>query len=493
MKCGLTEEEQHHQAAMIRSSENIEVEDPELEWWTHTRYADIAIVVEHQRYIKFDRNESTTLLHILNIMDISNLLYEALGVHLTTVGVEIWSEKNLIEITNNINDTLKIFNEWRRDSLLKRVENDAAHLFAYKYFGEIHGLSYFAEICSPEKASGVESYRASSLFLLSNIFVHELGHNLGIQHDGKYCYCERSFCIMSDVLTYSDRFSNCSYRDYFRLRNTGCLLIPPDPKKIYKVKLCGNAVVDEGEQCDCGSPAKCVFDPCCQSDCTLRPDAICAFGECCYDCQYVPAGTTCREEDGICDLPEYCNGTSEWCPEDVYVQDGAPCNNGIYCYHGKCTTHEVQCRDIFGDRATAASESCFRLLNAQGDRFGNCGLRHGVYEKCTAENILCGRIQCENVEELPSLQEHSTVIQTAFGNRQCWSVDYHPGMKIFDIGKIVDGTPCSTDMLCIDGKSEETVVNHIPLPFSNMKLEFRSYLQELEGTFRDILQVSAFL
>uniref|UniRef100_A0A670K2Q5 Disintegrin domain-containing protein n=1 Tax=Podarcis muralis TaxID=64176 RepID=A0A670K2Q5_PODMU len=81
----------------------------------------------------------------------------------------------------------------------------------------------------------------------------------------------------------------------------------------------------------------------------LSPEATCAFGECCVECQYLPVHKVCREQVSSCDLPEYCNGTSEWCPEDVYVQDGAPCSDGAYsvrdgtpcgtemmCINGEC-------------------------------------------------------------------------------------------------------------------------------------------------------------
>lgn len=36
-------------------------------------------------------------------------------------------------------------------------------------------------------------------------------------------------------------------------------------------------------------------------------------------------GTVCRSTDHECDLPEYCNGESEYCPEDIFKIDGLPC------------------------------------------------------------------------------------------------------------------------------------------------------------------------
>ncbi|XP_062974924.1 disintegrin and metalloproteinase domain-containing protein 20-like [Elgaria multicarinata webbii] len=453
MRCGLTEENQRRQKAMIQNVDNVAAQSvPETEWWSHIRYAEVAIVVEHERYVQFGKNESFITLQVLNVIHLGNSLYDPLSVQLTLVGLEIWSAKNLINISDSIGHTLGAFNKWRKVSLVKRLENDVGHLFAYKNFGITLGLAFVGTICSTDWASAVESFMTSSLFSFAVTFAHELGHVLGMSHDENYCTCSRKKCIMATYQANTDRFSNCSYKEYFAKRNTACLLIPPDPDKKIKFKYCGNEVVEHGEQCDCGSETQCESDPCCQSNCQFHSGTSCAFGQCCAKCQYLPARTLCRRQTGVCDLPEYCNGTSEECPEDLYVQDGAPCNDGAYCYHGNCTTHNGQCKMIFGNKATVASNACFEKMNVQGDRFGNCGLTHGAFRKCDAKNILCGRIQCENIDKLPSLEEHNTVIQTALSTRLCWGTDYHSGMGLADIGAVRDGTPCGTDMMCIDGQ-----------------------------------------
>ncbi|KAH0620687.1 hypothetical protein JD844_021369 [Phrynosoma platyrhinos] len=453
MMCGLTEEEQKRQQSMMQNTGNgVAKDDSRENWWTRTRYVKVAVVVEHELFVKFDKNETLTALQVLDVVHTANSLYDPFPLQLSIAGLEIWSIKNLIKIADTINDTLLSFTHWRRDSLVQRLENDAGHLFVYKTFGTMLGLAYLGTICDKHWGSAVESYMTSSLFHFSNTFAHELGHVLGMEHDKKYCSCDRDACIMAAVQAPTDQFSNCSYNYYFKLNNYYCLFIPPDPEKMYKIKYCGNKVVEKGEECDCGSKAECELDPCCQSNCTLHYGANCAFGQCCANCQYLPAGSICRKKNSICDLPEYCSGTSVWCPEDVYVQDGTPCNDDTFCYHGNCTTHNEQCKMIFGNKARAASESCFREVNAQGDRFGNCGRRHGTYNKCNAENILCGRIQCDNVDELPSLEEYNTIIQSPIGNGQCWGTAYHSGMEISDIGAVRDGTSCGTDVMCIDGK-----------------------------------------
>ncbi|XP_054825919.1 disintegrin and metalloproteinase domain-containing protein 20-like [Eublepharis macularius] len=456
MRCGLTQEEQSRQMAMFQNTGNVAAKrSHDRPWWTHTMYTKLVIVVEHERYVQFGRNETVVALNMLHVIHFTNSLYAPLGIQVILVGLEIWSERNLIDISDSMSPLLGNFNIWRRNTLNTRLPHDAGHLFVYKRFKGIIGLAYTGTICQKEMASAVDSYTTSSLFYFIITFAHEQGHILGMNHDSEFCTCERQQCIMAAYHSYTDKFSNCSYKGYYNLMKSGkaqCMLLAGDPDKLYKLTFCGNKVVEHGEQCDCGSKLSCESDPCCQSDCRLRSGVTCAFGECCSKCQYLPAGTICRGSNSVCDLPEYCNGTSEWCPEDVYVQDGAPCQGGAYCLHGNCSTHNKQCKMIFGSKATVASEGCFRELNARGDRFGNCGINGSNYIKCNAEDILCGRVQCENINKLPSVEEHSTIIQTHINKSLCWSTDYHNGANTPDTGAVRDGTICNKDMMCINRK-----------------------------------------
>ena len=53
--------------------------------------------------------------------------------------------------------------------------------------------------------------------------------------------------------------------------------------------MCGNGVVENGEQCDCGFRENCVLTGellCCDfTTCKLHPDAQCSAGLCCKDCK----------------------------------------------------------------------------------------------------------------------------------------------------------------------------------------------------------------
>ncbi|KAM3171545.1 hypothetical protein ACTXT7_016411 [Hymenolepis weldensis] len=76
---------------------------------------------------------------------------------------------------------------------------------------------------------------------------------------------------------------------------------------------------------------------CCDvTTCKFRGGAECASGPCCdiqtvygdpskTTCKLKASGTVCRDVGNSCDLPEYCDGQSEWCPADVFKTDGEAC------------------------------------------------------------------------------------------------------------------------------------------------------------------------
>lgn len=82
--------------------------------------------------------------------------------------------------------------------------------------------------------------------------------------------------------------------------------------------ICGNGVVDPGEQCDCGWEEDCK-DKCCypmsrhpkldEKPCTLTPTAKCSpsQGPCCTIECALKLGDKCRDDNG-CRDPSYCDG-----------------------------------------------------------------------------------------------------------------------------------------------------------------------------------------
>lgn len=90
-------------------------------------------------------------------------------------------------------------------------------------------------------------------------------------------------------------------------------------------------------------------------------------GSCCntQTCTLYPTSHICRPVSSIeCDLPEHCDGLSEWCPADSFKADGTGCNNRDpgYCYNGLCRTHSSQCFKIWGvQSAKNAKDACYTL------------------------------------------------------------------------------------------------------------------------------------
>uniref|UniRef100_A0A452GVW0 ADAM metallopeptidase domain 9 n=1 Tax=Gopherus agassizii TaxID=38772 RepID=A0A452GVW0_9SAUR len=452
--CGLTAKEIKYQAS---ETERRQVPKAEaFHPWTHTKYMELLIVVDKLRFEYSGRNITNVSMQVVDVVSMVDELFYPLRLRILLTGLEIWTESNPIKITHNISEVLFNFNLWRKRHIYPRAPHDVGHLFVYMNFGANIGKAYLRSVCDKKRASGVEAFMHGPSREFAVLFAHELGHNIGMKHDGKECVCANdSTCIMNAHHTQVHQFSNCSSRDYFDLTVSGqgrCLNNIPEIEKLFHVQYCGNFIVDPGEQCDCGSKKQCKKDPCCDHTCQLKPGAICAFGQCCHKCQFLPEGRTCRKKTSECDLPEYCNGTSPWCQENVYMQDGTLCSDNGYCFHGFCSTHNLQCQHLFGKAAKAAPESCFKEVNLKGDRFGNCGGDggDGKFEQCKLENILCGRVQCVNVKRIPWGEDHTTLIQTPVDNMWCWGTDFHVGMELSDTGIVEDGAKCGTNKICIN-------------------------------------------
>ncbi|NXV20050.1 ADA25 protein, partial [Cepphus grylle] len=143
---------------------------------------------------------------------------------------------------------------WMRSSFI-RMEYDIAHLFTYTDFGLIVGLAYVGSICHPGYQSSVVSHIGRDFISFAIIFSHELGHNLGMEH-----VCgEATKCFMTgDSLDGTKPFSSWQrYPDLVGGGDGNCLCNIPEPHGLLHFKYCGNKVIDEGEQWDCGGWQDC--------------------------------------------------------------------------------------------------------------------------------------------------------------------------------------------------------------------------------------------
>jgi hypothetical protein len=153
--------------------------------------------------------------------------------------------------------------------------------------------------------------------------------------------------------------------------NTTCLVDPDPNRQTISLQMCGNGIVENGEDCDPGSG---VNSTCCDSTtCKFRNNAVCdpQSSPCCTNqCSFAPATQVCRpSRDGNCDTAEMCTGNSSSCPADVTAPNGIlrsqfDCSNIlslIPAYLGQgCGANDLRC----------ASGQCTSI--AREDRSQDC-------------------------------------------------------------------------------------------------------------------------
>ncbi|KAL0978947.1 hypothetical protein UPYG_G00178280 [Umbra pygmaea] len=423
-----------------------------------THYVELLLVVDNDRFTYMHSNETAVREEMIHLANYIDSMYIELNIRVVLVGLEIWANKNPISTEGSAGEVLGQFVQWREKDLVPRRRHDSAQLILKKSFGSTAGMAFVGTVCSRSHGGGINAFNNNNIPSFASIVAHELGHNLGMNHDDdRNCHCTVSSCIMNSGATGSRNFSSCSADDFEKMvLHTGgsCLLNIPRPEEAYSAPYCGNKLVDVGEDCDCGSDKECEKDPCCEAKtCKLKAGAQCAYGVCCKKCQYLPGGSVCRASNDDCDLSEYCNGSSALCQNDVFKQNGHPCrNNKAYCYNGKCQHYDGQCEAIFGQKAKAAQKVCFQNVNSKGDRFGNCGFQNYGFKKCESRNAMCGKLQCENVQSVKPFGIEPSIIQTPIAGSmdKCWGVDFQLGSDVPDPGMVNEGTKCGDNEVCLN-------------------------------------------
>ncbi|XP_020773843.2 disintegrin and metalloproteinase domain-containing protein 8 [Boleophthalmus pectinirostris] len=426
------------------------------------RFVELFVVVDKAEYLRYGDHTKSRILNVVNHVD---KVYRSINTRIVLVGLEIWTNEDLMDVDRSSEVTLDHFLIWRQTHLLKRVKHDNAQFVTGTDFeGDTVGLANKFAMCT-ENSGGVNQDHHRDPIGLASTIAHEMGHNFGLSHDSPGCVCGPSLstnCVMTDKLrtgsqSFPELFSSCSeaqLAEFLVRARPNCLHKPALTRSIETGPRCGNALLDPGEECDCGTVQECK-NPCCDpSTCRLTYGSQCAHGRCCENCQFKPAGTVCRRPASECDLPEYCTGTTAACPDDSFVMNGKPCSDlgPGYCHDGQCPTHQQHCWRLFGKGAKVASEDCFSL-NMQGQEGANCGNSTNGYTRCTLNNIKCGSIFCEEGGD------------SITGKRAVFTVRYHIKCTIAveddksrNIDMVPNGTKCGSNKVCLDNKCQDVAV-----------------------------------
>ena len=228
--------------------------------------------------------------------------------------------------------------------------------------------------------------------VLGMTMAHEMGHSFGAHHDPsphQLCSPKGSFgtylmsVMASDYSTpNSVQFSQCSILSMGPVvaHKATCL-------KVYDAhSLCGNLLIDPGEECDCGQSADTCqrVDSCCAVPERGKPGChvprelgkYCSpqTSQCCtQNCTVEPNPVVCRASTE-CSKESRCDTANVECPAPVPLADGKLCRGGTrvccqgLCEVSRCVHHgweDCQCR-------TTENELCQLCCKRKNDAKSGC-------------------------------------------------------------------------------------------------------------------------
>lgn len=155
-----------------------------------------------------------------------------------------------------------------------------AYVFTYRDFHNgTAGLASVGTVCQPHRNSGFVTFENYATERGMNdtaaTFAHEVGHSFDASHDGdlieKFPECDGPFIMAGSYDPDSSelpKFSSCSLKSMTaklkELKEDGTYdtCFKEDGKET-EVAVCGNGVVEPGEECDCGPDEMNCWEPCC--------------------------------------------------------------------------------------------------------------------------------------------------------------------------------------------------------------------------------------
>jgi len=158
-----------------------------------------------------------------------------------------------------------------------------AYVFTYRDFHNgTAGLASVGTVCQPQRNSGFVTFENYGAFRGMNdsaaTFAHEVGHNFNAVHDGDlvedHPECQGKFIMSGSYdpdTTEELKFSPCSLTSMKEkldeLKEDGtydkCFKDVSPGAKETEVAVCGNRIVEPGEECDCGEHEQDCWDLCC--------------------------------------------------------------------------------------------------------------------------------------------------------------------------------------------------------------------------------------
>ncbi len=356
-------------------------------------YVELLVANDNARYLQELANTETDAAALINVVSSlynSNNMYPRIHVVLTSQVTFPNNDPWSIAVDSNgevsVSELLAKWNNWRSTPGNAPAHDNGQLLSGYDFAGATLGYAGVGVMCNPAYSGGIDQTLNGQLAFTGAVIAHEMGHNFGCQHDSVENACPPSGYIMNAIISNTvapTEFSSCSkaYVQSFVDPSVSCIFNVPTSTWT-NTPVCGNGLVEENEDCDCGQADCSVVDPCCDgTTCKFRPGAECSFlGGCCSTaCKIIPASAklVCRAAKSECDLAETCSGSSGTCPEDYYKGPGHSCSTASYgagiCYRGSCVSHLQQCRDDTKGYANGPYNNCPDAVQRSNNNGNFCG------------------------------------------------------------------------------------------------------------------------
>lgn len=317
-----------------------------------------------------------------------------------TDSVYNWNYDCSVQPNSGMSDRLSRFSRWHNEN---HVNDGLATwtLMTSCTQSAVVGLSWMGMVCKTggrnSDVSGTNVVARTNLGW--RVYAHEIGHSFGAVHDctsetcaqgvdrsqdccplaAGTCAANGDFLMNPATGASQDQFSPCTVGNICEAlgRNaiSGDCLTSNSGVRLITTNECGNGIVEEGEECDCGGVNNCAGNNCCDPlTCKFRAQAQCDDSNetCCQNCRFSSSDTICRDSTGPCDFDIMCPGNSSVCPPLRMRKNGESCTlpgdstaNNLQCISGQCTSRDMQCRTLLanttisvGGTVVNATRSC---------------------------------------------------------------------------------------------------------------------------------------